>query len=119
MKNLHKTLEKAVLISVLAFVCWVGITTIGFAQSKGLRLESRLDRVESELSRVRSNLMRLEAQISGPTPIAVPSADSSAPLNDLSLNEQFDNLATLAIELKQDLQQLEDRVVEIEQRLNP
>lgn len=98
----------------LAGLCWWGLTIGTAAQGSSLRLESRVDRLESALSRVQSRLNQLEArdrlpQSAPPLPTAAPT-----PLNEPSLEEQFDNLATLAIELRQDVRDLQARVAELE-----
>lgn len=111
-------MKRGVLIALLVLLCWIGITLSGQAQVNNIRLESRVDRLESELSRVRSQLTRLEAQISGPNRAPAPVIpDSLDPLNEPSLEEQFDNLATLAIELKLSMRQLEERIAELEQAI--
>ena len=84
------------------------------AQGTSLRLESRVDRLESELSRVQSRLNQLEARDRLPQSAPSLPTDQSAPFNELSLEEQFDNLATLAIELRQDVRDLQARVTELE-----
>lgn len=83
------------------------------------RLESRVNQLEFDLRQVRSQLNRLESSLgqvspSRPTPISPPDLNLSPSLNDPSLEQQFDNLATLAIELKLQLRQLEDRVDRLE-----
>lgn len=110
------TFRKGVLYLVLIGSVWIGVSLPGWSQSRDLQLESRVDRLEAELSRVQSQLTRLEAAVNRPssappvTPTAIPS-----PMDEPSLDEQFDNLAILAIELKQDVRQLEQRVAALEQ----
>ncbi|MGF1458510.1 MAG: hypothetical protein ACFBSG_05735 [Leptolyngbyaceae cyanobacterium] len=102
--------KKRLLLIGLTILCWWGLTVAVAAQGTSLRLESRVDRLEAELSRVRSRLNQVEARNNIP-----PSTPSATPgLNEPSLEEQFDNLATLAIELKQDVRQLEVRITELE-----
>ena len=116
MKYLLVTLKRFLIPLLLAVIAWLWLTQAGVAQVNDIRLESRVDRLESQLSRVRSQITRLETQISGSSrPAPSPSADTNFPLDELSLEEQFDNLAVLAIELKQDLRQLEEEVAELEQ----
>jgi hypothetical protein len=112
------TAKKSLLVVILGIFCWVAVTLSTPAQTGNLRLESRVDRLESELSRVRSQITRLEAQIANPNrPIPnTPLPSPHLPPNELSLEEQFDNLAILTIELKQQVQQLENRVEVLEQR---
>ena len=108
-------MRRSLLLVILGLLCWLGLTVSSLAQGTNIRLESRVDRLESELSRVRSQITRLEAQVSGrslPPPTSPTSPVDG--LDELSLEEQFDNLATLAIEIRQDLRQLEERVAQLE-----
>lgn len=98
---------------LLGIVLWLGLGHYAGAQSEA-RLESRLNRLESELGRLRSQVRQVESQLAipnRPTPSQPPRAPS---LTEPSLDEQFDNLATLAIELKQQVRQLETRVAQLE-----
>jgi len=107
-----KMMKRWLWIFVLALVCWWGLATGIQAQGTNLRLESRVDRLESEISRVQSRLNQVEARNNIPS--SAPPANQPSPLNELSLEEQFDNLATLAIELRQDVRDLQARVAELE-----
>ncbi len=105
---------KPLLITCLSLLLWLGLGSYGAAQSEA-RLESRLNRLESELGRLRSQLSRVEYQLAIPNRPAAPPQPAPPPdLLEPSLEEQFDNLATLTIELKQRLQQLERRVEQLE-----
>jgi uncharacterized protein YceH (UPF0502 family) len=120
MTQLLAKLKRLLIPLVMAVIAWFWITQTGLAQVNDIRLESRVDRLESELSRVRSQLTRLEAQVRAPDrAMPLPPADADLPGNELTLDEQFDNLATLAIELKQDLRQLETKVAELERLVRP
>lgn len=101
-------------IALLALMCWLGLTFTSWGQGSNLRLESRIDRLESELSQVRSRLNQLAARNNLPQTAPALPAGTPGSLNEPSLEEQFDNLATLAIELRQDLRDLQDRVNELE-----
>lgn len=86
----------------------------GWANS---RLESRVNSLEYELRMVQAELSRLSStarsqpmQPAQPLPSAPPASGAY-----LSLDQQFDNLATLAIELREDLRALEARVAALEQ----
>ncbi|MGP1383954.1 MAG: hypothetical protein ACTS2F_10375 [Thainema sp.] len=83
-----------------------------------IRLESRVNSLEYELRMVQAELSRLSStarsqpmQPTQPLPSTSPSASGAY----LSLDQQFDNLATLAIELREDLRALESRVAALEQ----
>ncbi len=98
---------------LLGLLLWLGLGHYASAQSEA-RLESRLNRVESELSRLRTQFRQVESQLAIPDRPA-PDPPAIAPsLGEPSLDEQFDNLATLAIELKQRVRQLETRVTQLE-----
>ena len=83
-----------------------------------IRLESRVNSLEYELRMVQAELSRLSptarSQPMQPTQ-PLPSTSPSASGAYLSLDQQFDNLATLAIELREDLRALESRVAALEQ----
>ncbi|MEM6840168.1 MAG: hypothetical protein AAF609_25465 [Cyanobacteria bacterium P01_C01_bin.120] len=106
-------MKKWLLITGIVLLCWWSMTTDIRAQGSSLRLETRIDRLESELSRVRSQLTQLEARTSGPSALPPATSAPGSP-NELSLAEQFDNLATLAIEVRQDVRDLQGRVAELE-----
>ena len=108
-------MKKSLIVGVLALLCWCWVVGISQAQVGDIRLESRVRNLESEMSRMRSQLTQLAAQLSGSQRAAPPlPSNASSPLLELSLEEQFDNLATLAIELKQQLRALEARVDQLE-----
>ncbi|NER78708.1 MAG: hypothetical protein F6K42_03845 [Leptolyngbya sp. SIO1D8] len=105
-------MKKGLLVGLLILLCWFGTVLAGQAQVGDIRLESRVRSLESEMSRMRSRLTQLAAQISGSqADLSLPAA---SPLLEPSLEEQFDNLATLAIELKQQVRALEERVTSLE-----
>lgn len=98
---------------VLGVLLWLGLGQYVEAQSEA-RIDSRLNRLESDLGRLRSQVRQLESQLSIPTRPAPSLPPLTPPVAEPSLDEQFDNLATLAIELKQQVRQLETRVTQLE-----
>ena len=80
-------------------------------------LETRVYRLESENFELRSRLGRLESQISGAsvgqTVRPNPRSNRSAP----SLDARFDRLATLVIELKEQVDGLQARLSKLEARV--
>ncbi|MCT7970542.1 DUF5082 domain-containing protein [Laspinema olomoucense] len=92
---------------------------------------SRISRLESEIFSLRSQINRLESDVArlGRQPAASPSISrpqleeipppTPRQPDDPSLAEQFDNLAILAIELKERIATVEERLLEIEVRITP
>ncbi|NEQ44820.1 MAG: hypothetical protein F6K00_15155 [Leptolyngbya sp. SIOISBB] len=101
-------------IALLVLACWLGLTLNSWGYGTNLQLESRIDRLESELSQVRSRLNQLAARSNLPQTAPALPANTPSNLNEPSLEEQFDNLATLAIELRQDVRDLQTRMAELE-----
>ncbi|MBD0333941.1 MAG: hypothetical protein ICV62_00485 [Cyanobacteria bacterium Co-bin13] len=84
------------------------------------QVESRVSQLEFQLRQLRSQVAQIEARLSQPN-LAQPAAPRpAAPTRntpaDPSLEEQFDNLATLTVELRQQFRTLENRVTQLEQR---
>ncbi|MEM9008287.1 MAG: hypothetical protein AAGE59_32855 [Cyanobacteria bacterium P01_F01_bin.86] len=108
-------MKKLLITGLLALLCWSSLTLYGRAEIGDIRLESRVGRLESQISRIQSQLTQLSSRITG-TEQAIPS--SSVPISpfpdDPTPEEQFDNLATLAIELKLQVRELEERVSQLE-----
>jgi len=104
---------QAVLLMVLiGFLWWIAMTSSAGADP---RLESRINRLESNLGRLSTQVSRIEAQLtqtdrSPSPPRGSPPSATIAPYSD----DQFDNLATLAVETKLQLRQLEARVALLE-----
>lgn len=83
-------------------------------------VESRLNNLESDFNRLESQVNRIENQLNrtGVAKIKVPnlptSQRSSRRLSQRERDKMFDRLATLVIELKQDIKNLQQRVSELE-----
>ncbi|MCT7964242.1 hypothetical protein NG791_26545 [Laspinema sp. D1] len=90
------------------------------------RLESEIFSLRSQINRLQSDVARLGRQPAASPPISRPQPpEESSPVptprqpNDPSLAQQFDNLAILAIELKQRITTVEERLAEIEVQISP
>ena len=73
--------------------------------------ESRISQLEVKVRSLQSQLNQMQGQAptigsSSPT----PRPEFTQPVNELSLDEQFDNLATLVIEINQRLKKLEEQL---------
>ncbi len=104
------------LTTILVTISWYGLNSAAFSQS------SRVVNLEADIYRLESRLNRLEAQISqisrGQTPTPAP-INSGRKQPQLSREQMFDNLATLAIETKDQVNKLQVRVSKLEKLRNP
>lgn len=108
-------------IVLVALLFWgTAIAPRASAQNLG-GLQAQIRRLESEVLQLRSQVNRLDSQASrvdrrSPAsdrpvaPLELPDRPAAPPPTD----GQFDRLATLVIELKQDLQSLDRRVTQLE-----
>ncbi len=90
------------------------------------RLESEIFSLRSQINRLQSDVARLGRQPAASPPISRPQPQEESPPvstprqpNDPSLAQQFDNLAILAIELKERITTVEQRLAEIEVQISP
>ena len=104
------------LTTILVIISWYGLNSAALSQP------SRVVNLEADISRIESRLNRLEAQISqisrGQTPAPAP-INSGRKQPQLSREKMFDNLATLAIETKDQVNKLQARVSKLEKLRNP
>ena len=118
MNNQFGILRRLLLSTIVFLLIFTALQSVTPAQLP-TQLNSRLSRLEVEVRSLRSDLRQLASQVSGVSrsPAASRPVSPSTPRPDIfepSLEEQFDNLATLAIELKQRVVELERRVDELE-----
>lgn len=108
-------------IAIILAVVLLRIFTPAPAVSSS-QLEYRIRRVETQISQLRGEISRLRNQAPIVNPVEVPS-DQETPTEPvprmLSGDPLFDRLATLVIEVKQDLIKLEERVSKLESPENP
>ncbi|MCT7984255.1 hypothetical protein NG796_13210 [Laspinema sp. A4] len=90
------------------------------------RLESEIFSLRSQLNQLQSDVARLARQPAASPPISRPQPSEESPPvstprkpDDPSLAQQFDNLAILAIELKERITAVEERLAEIEVQISP
>lgn len=105
---------------LVVIIAWGGLVPdIALSQ----QVQSRLNALQSEFYRLESRLNRIEAQLDRPPQresSGAPAAPAPPPLSpgqngsQLSREQMFDRLATLVIELKQQVNELEARVSKLE-----
>jgi len=111
--------RKIILLSITGIA--VVFTWSSLAYPAASQAQSRINALEVDLRGVRSRLNRVEAQLnqlrgvqSPRTPITLPTPPG--PRAQLSQDQMFDRLATLVVEVKQQVNQLETRVSALEKR---
>lgn len=114
--------KKFLYITFLALILWASLLS-GTAFS-GL-VESRINNLESRFYRLESQINRIETQLSraGVSKLKVPNNPSlsqrrSGRLSQLERDKMFDRLATLVIETRQDIKDLQKRVSQLEKAHN-
>ncbi|MBE9191253.1 hypothetical protein IQ230_12995 [Gloeocapsopsis crepidinum LEGE 06123] len=112
--------RKIILLSIAAIAVVFTWSSL-FAHPAASQAQSRINALEVDLRGVRSRLNRVEAQLnqlrgvqSPRTPITLPTPPG--PRAQLSQDQMFDRLATLVVEVKQQVNQLETRVSVLEKR---
>ncbi|AFY35242.1 carbohydrate porin [Calothrix sp. PCC 7507] len=111
--------SRLLLAGFLAIMIWLGLLS---NSASSQQVESRINNLEADLNRFESRLSRIEAQLNQGRPSPSPgngAAPSLSPRRNLSQQERermFDRLATLVIELKQQVNKLEERVSKIDSR---
>lgn len=110
--------KKLLSITFLAIILWVSLfSDIAFS---GL-LESRINNLESRFYRLESQINRIETQLNrtGVSKLKIPNNSSLSQgrprrLSQSERDKMFDRLATLVIETKQDVKDLQKRVSQLE-----
>jgi TolA-binding protein len=104
-------------VAIIIFGVVLGWNGLTVAQGSTTQLEYRMSRLESQVSQLAGQINSLRYQNSGTTVIQVePDATSSAPQPNnrfLSGDPMFDRLATLVIETKQDVQELQQQIADL------
>ncbi|MFS8117157.1 MAG: hypothetical protein ACMG55_01505 [Microcoleus sp.] len=113
-----KVRHRAIKICLVCLVCALVITISPIftpAQST-TQLEFRITQLESQISELRGQIYSLQSQGSGVTRPQSPNRPSSSRTNSRMLSgyPMFDNLATLAIETKQDVIKIQERLSKLE-----
>lgn len=119
MAHKFKGWRVALVIALCGFMWWIGSTAYISPVAADPRLESQINRLESELGRLRTQVSRIESQLLIPNRSSPSPRITSPPVAvEPSLEEQFDNLATLVIETKLQVRDLEARIARLEANRN-
>lgn len=116
---MYKKVLLLCLTTILVIISWYGLNSAVISQP------SRVTNLDADLSRLESRINRIEAQLSQITRGQAPVSPAPAPINlgrkppQLSREQIFDNLATLVIETKEQVNKLQARVSKLEKLRNP
>lgn len=104
MKDVPKRFVGFCLALVLFLSCWLGAVS-----ASPTLVDPRINRLESQVRSLQSQVNRLQGQVSRPSSHTAPNS-SSPPSEEPSLDQQFDTLAILIIELQERVSALEARL---------
>jgi outer membrane murein-binding lipoprotein Lpp len=120
--TIHKKMQKIKLLGLtlaLAIIIWAGLFS---TTASSQQIESRLNNLRADFSRMESRLNQIESQIgitrqypNSRTSITVPQS-TRRNLSPQERDQMFDRLATLVVELKEQVNTLEQRIAKLESR---
>ncbi|MDB9373613.1 hypothetical protein [Nodularia sphaerocarpa] len=111
--------RRLILAGLVVIIVWLGLLSKPVASQQ---IESRFNNLQADFNRVESRLSRVEYQLNQMGKIPSPRTSLTRPQStdaerNLSPQEQkFERLATLVVELKQQVNKLDKRVSQIESR---
>ncbi|MDZ7963257.1 MAG: hypothetical protein RMY34_36305 [Aulosira sp. DedQUE10] len=113
--------NKLLFAGVLVIVLLLGVLS---KPALSQQIESRINNLEADLNRVESQLSRIQSQLGqsrqSPSPRTTltprQSSGSGRNLSSTQRDQMFDRLATLVVEVKQQVNKLETRVSKLESR---
>ncbi|HEY9862952.1 MAG TPA: hypothetical protein V6D21_02115 [Candidatus Obscuribacterales bacterium] len=114
-------LQNIILVILITLAILLGWNHLTLAQGSTTQLEYRMSRLEAQVSQLIGQINSLQYQTSGTTVIQVkpdptnPAPELRNPL--MSGDPMFDRLATLVIETKQDVQELQKQMTELKAQL--
>ncbi|MBD2531671.1 hypothetical protein H6G97_19575 [Nostoc flagelliforme FACHB-838] len=112
-----KKIKVLVIAGILGTILW-GSFFARIASSQ--QVDSRINNLQADLNRVESRLNQIESQLGrtgqSPSPRTTLTPRTGSRGNLSQQNPMFDRLATLVIELKQQVNKLEERVSKMESR---
>ncbi len=112
--------KKALLLclaTILVTISWYGLNSAAFSQSSQFNLQTDISRIESRLNRIEAQLSQITRGQAPVSPLPSPINPGRKP--QLSRDQMFDNLATLVVETKDQLNKLQARVSKLEKLRAP
>lgn len=112
--NVFPKIVLACLTLLLVIIAWWLVPAPALPQD-----QSRINALEVDINGIESRLNRIEAQLNqrrGGAPVPPPAINSGRNRQPQTREQMFERLATLVIELKQQVNKLETRVSKLESR---
>jgi septal ring factor EnvC (AmiA/AmiB activator) len=116
-KKVNSMLHRLLLAGVVVIVIWLGLLS---HPASSQQIDSRFNNLQADFNRVEARLRRVESQLGqlgrspAPRTTLTPPQSNNARRNLSQQDQMFDNLATLVVELKQQVNTLEARVAQLE-----
>jgi BMFP domain-containing protein YqiC len=104
------------LTTILVIISWYGLNSAAFSQQSQFNLQADISRIESRLNRLEAQISQISRR---QTPTSPSPSISGRKQPQLSREQMFDNLATLAVETKDQVNKLQARVSKLEKLRNP
>ncbi|MDZ8056282.1 MAG: hypothetical protein RMX68_033430 [Aulosira sp. ZfuVER01] len=109
--------KRLLFAGIFAVVLWIALLTNPAASQQ---IDSRVNNLEADLRRVESQLSQIQSQLGqsrlSPSPRSTLTPRQPRSLSQTERDTMFDRLATLVVELKQQVNKLETRVSKLESR---
>ncbi|BAT55952.1 unknown protein [Nostoc sp. NIES-3756] len=110
--------RKWLFVVALLIAIWLGLLS---TPASSQQVDSRINNLEADFRNVLSRLNQIESQLNQRQPASSPRttitpSGSRRNLSSRQRDQMFDRLATLVVELKQQVNKLEARVANLESR---
>ncbi|YAF98687.1 MAG: hypothetical protein AB3A66_03665 [Nodularia sp. CChRGM 3473] len=108
---------RLIFAGVVVMIVWLGLLS---NPASSQQIESRFNNLQADFNRVESRLSRIESQLNqigqspAPRTTLTPRQSNGARRNLSQQERMFDRLATLVVELKQQVNELEERIAQLE-----
>ncbi len=115
MKGFSRRLFWFLLVAILCLSSWLRPVNASVPDSRLIQLEFEVSALRSQINQIQNQLARTPGAAVESRPVR-PLSQASALPGDLPPDVQFDNLATLVIEINQRVMAIEERLLDTSRR---
>jgi archaellum component FlaC len=115
---MYKKVLLLCLTTILVIISWYGLNNAAFSQSSQFNVQADISRLESRINRIEAQLSQISRGQAPVSPAPSPIHSGRKP-PQLNREQMFDNLATLVVETKEQVNKLQARVSKLEKLRNP